>query len=461
MKKTMRRSVRGCLSVLLVVLLFWANVLTALADTGTVKGNGTNVRSQPTVNSNQVAVVNAGQTFEIEGVEKDATGMDWYKITVNGQTGYIRSDLMTVQAGGGNAATGETTAGGETPAGETPAQEEPFQERNAVVSATAAINVRNDAGATFPSVANLQPNTPVVVIGETTAADGAKWYKIRYDENGASKEGFVLAAFLTVDEQSAAQTDPATPANPADPTTTPGTPQQPVTEDPASGDNSGMMGQQYTLVPDLDSNNEMAIWLMDNNSGRRENVQTLLSAVQEVNRLQGVESSNTRLKILSIILGIIALAAIVLLMMVVLRFRRYRDEDYDDGAYDDEDEEEDDEDVADAPRRGLFGRRGSASYDDEDEEEDGEYDDEDEEYEPEPRRRGLFSRLRRRRYDDYDDEDGEEYEDEDEEDEPPRAISRVYQPESVPDQRSVRRPRNFSENDDADDYEFNFINDDR
>ncbi|MBQ6734273.1 MAG: SH3 domain-containing protein [Lachnospiraceae bacterium] len=456
MKKSLRTIVRGAWSVLIVTLVFSFNVLTAYADTGTINANGVNVRSQPTVNSNQVTSVNAGATFEIEGVEKDATGMDWYKITVNGQTGYVRSDLMTVQAGGGNANAGATTG-----AAEPPAEEQPFQERNAVVSATAAINVRNDAGATYASVANLQPNTPVVVIGETTAADGAKWYKIRYDENGTSKEGFVLAAFLTVDEQSAAQPDPGTPANPADPTTTPGTPEQPVTEDPSSGDNSGMMGQQYTVVYDLDNNNEMAPWLMDNNSGSRTNIQQLLTANQELARLQGVEGTNTALKVLSIILGIIALVAIVLLVMVVLRYRRYRDEDYDD--YDDGDEDDGEEDeeegVADAPRRSFFGRRKAASYDDEEgDEEDDEYDDEEEEDEPR-RGGGFFSRFRRRRDEDYDDED-EDYDDEDEyEEEEPRAIRRVYQPERTPEADSRRRPRNFMD-DDADDFEYGFLNDD-
>ena len=462
MKKSLRRSVRGALSVLIVAFLFSVNVLTAFADTGTIKANGVNVRSQPTVNSNPVGSVNAGATFEIEGTEKDATGMDWYKITVNGQTGYVRSDFVDVKTDGG-------TTGGETPAGETGTEtpvEAPFVERNAVVSATAAINVRNDAGATYASVANLQPNTPVVVIGETTAADGAKWYKIRYNDNN---EGYVLAAFLTVEEGEPAPTPGGTETPGGETgTETPGgtTPESPVTEDPNAGDNSGMMGQQYTVVYDLDNNDEMAPWLMDNNSGTRTNIQQLLSANQELVRLQSVEKSNTALKILSIILGIIALVAIVLLVMVVLRYRRYRDEDYDEG-YDDEDVEEDGdfeeeaEEEEDRPKRSFFGRRKAASYDDEEEDEDEEEEDEDDDYDDDPPKKGggFFSRFRRRRDDDYDDED-EDYDDEDDyEDEQPRAISRVYQPERTPEAESrTRRPRNFMD-DDMDDYEYGSLND--
>ena len=58
---------------------------------GLVTGNSVNIRSAANTSASKVTVLNKGDVVEIIGIDDG-----WYKISVNGKTGYIRSDYMDV-----------------------------------------------------------------------------------------------------------------------------------------------------------------------------------------------------------------------------------------------------------------------------------------------------------------------------------------------------------------------------
>lgn len=58
-----------------------------------------------------------------------------------------------------------------------------YTERSAKVSAT-TLNVRSGPGTSNASVARLNKNSAVTVIGETTGSDGKLWYQIRFTGTG-------------------------------------------------------------------------------------------------------------------------------------------------------------------------------------------------------------------------------------------------------------------------------------
>ena len=58
---------------------------------GIVTGDSVNIRSKANTNSSKVTVLNKGDVVAITGIDNG-----WYKISVDGKTGYIRSDYMDV-----------------------------------------------------------------------------------------------------------------------------------------------------------------------------------------------------------------------------------------------------------------------------------------------------------------------------------------------------------------------------
>ena len=459
MKKYGRRILARVLTFLCALVVSGTVSLTVYAYPGTISTDNVNVRASASTGADVVTRLNSGASIEIEGEEVDASNATWYKISVNGQTGYVRADLVTTT--GGNAGTGNSAATG-TSTAQTPTQAQTLTERGATVN-TADINVRSGAGRDYASAGTLALNSTVTVTGEATDTTGQKWYRIRY--NGTS-EGYVLADFLDVEEP--ATPDPATTGTSDDPaggaSSEPDT-SAPPTEAPDATKDDGLMGKQYTVAYEPGDDGQETPYLIDNNSRAKWSVTTLIGDYDELVRLQSVEKAKGRWKLLSLILGILTIAAVALLAVTLIRYRRLSDGGFAAASYDDDDEEDDEDDEYEAPRRrgGLFGRR-KASYDDEDDEEDDEYDDEDEEDEPPKKRGGLFARFKKNRYEDeeedeYDDEDDEEYDD------APRSsstIRRVYTPErSADDDRGMgaraSRSRSVSFDDDDDDMSFRFM----
>ena len=70
----------------------YAGVSVTQSGTGVISKTDVNMRESPNTNSKVVAILSKGTAVEIKSFEND-----WYKVSVNGKTGYIRSDLMTAK----------------------------------------------------------------------------------------------------------------------------------------------------------------------------------------------------------------------------------------------------------------------------------------------------------------------------------------------------------------------------
>lgn len=80
-----------------VASLYLTNVLTAenFTATGKISGSDVTMRSTPSTAGTKVAMYNAGTIVNIIGINSG-----WYKVKINGTTGYIRSDFIAITADG-------------------------------------------------------------------------------------------------------------------------------------------------------------------------------------------------------------------------------------------------------------------------------------------------------------------------------------------------------------------------
>lgn len=65
-----------------------------VTDTQIRANTNANIRSGPGTNYDRVTTVSAGTVMTVEGQASDNNGVLWYQVTVNGVSGYIRSDLV-------------------------------------------------------------------------------------------------------------------------------------------------------------------------------------------------------------------------------------------------------------------------------------------------------------------------------------------------------------------------------
>ena len=72
-----------------------------------------------------------------------------------------------------------------------------MENKTAYVSGTGAVNIRKDATTTAAVVANAQAKSELTITGETTAADGYKWYQIKFTANGTAMTGFIRSDLVT------------------------------------------------------------------------------------------------------------------------------------------------------------------------------------------------------------------------------------------------------------------------
>ena len=163
----------------------------------------------------------------------------WYKVTVEGSTGYIRSDLLlkanpTSSTTSNNTQTTQTTQNttSSKPAATTV---KAIAETKAYVNYDSA-RVREGASTNHEIVGSAVKNTPVTITGEAKANDGKLWYQVKYNNtSGREVVGFIRSDLLTIGE----------PPAPAETETSEQTPQeQPAEGDTAEGDGSAEGGRR-------------------------------------------------------------------------------------------------------------------------------------------------------------------------------------------------------------------------
>lgn len=150
---------------------------TGMTASGKVSGSYVNVRSGAGTGNGVVTVAAGGESVQILAKSYDNSGNLWYKITINGTTGYMISDYITISSdnGGGN------NGGGQT------------MNSSGYVNAS-GVNVRSGAGTNNSVVNVLGANAAVTVTGQETAADGSTWYKITF--SGGS--GYMHSDYVTI-----------------------------------------------------------------------------------------------------------------------------------------------------------------------------------------------------------------------------------------------------------------------
>lgn len=158
------------------------SLLTINPTTGTV-----NMRKTASTTATVLDRIPKGTQVSNLGYTKDASGVIWYQIKFNGQTGYVRGDLVlpvgTVE---------------DKTASQNPAQDI----GKSLLVNMEAVNVRTGAGTNFNIVGKMAKNTTVVPLDYTTGTDNLTWYKFQYN---ASTTAWIRGDYLTGSAANTAQ----------------------------------------------------------------------------------------------------------------------------------------------------------------------------------------------------------------------------------------------------------------
>lgn len=131
------------------------------ATTGTVNTSALNVRTGPSTDYNRITTISKGTKLTIL-----ATEGDWYKVDINGTTGYVSAQYVSVNG----------------------SQTEDASGKKGTVNVS-VLNLREGAGTSTRCIGSLREGTSVSIL----ATEG-KWYKIQ----AGTKTGYVFAEYITV-----------------------------------------------------------------------------------------------------------------------------------------------------------------------------------------------------------------------------------------------------------------------
>lgn len=125
---------------------------------------------------NRITLQN-NETVTITGKGNDSSGSLWYRIAINGLTGYVFGAYVDITGGNSN----------------TPSD---YPEKAAKVNAS-YVNVRSGAGTNYSVVGVASQNQEITVIGEENDSAGAKWYKIKFNDT----TGFMHSDYVTMEQE--------------------------------------------------------------------------------------------------------------------------------------------------------------------------------------------------------------------------------------------------------------------
>lgn len=415
--KTIKCACAAAAVMLCVLFLDQTAIVSQAAD---IKLNSNaKVRSEASTDSAVVTNVSSGATLSSLGEVTGADGYTWYQISVNGATGYIRSDLADKVSGDMTQAEVE--------------RENSYTETSATVSESSvsagtisvdSANVRKGPSSSDAPVTNVKSGTEVAVTGEAIGADGNTWYQISV--NG--KTGFVRSDLITptaseeTDTEDAEQPEeeaaeePEEAEQPEDSGTTeisnvissrilPGD----VDLEDMTIDESLLeeweSGNYYVLyTKDADGKDGWYLYSLSDNQFER--IKSLHDDGEDTKDGGLLSGDNKLIVLIAAALFIVLVIACIILALKLHEYRSYYedDEDEDDEDDDEDDEDEDDEDDEDerpVRKKSRWSPKNFLSRRDEDDDEDDE-DDEDEEDEEDEEDD-----------EDEDDEEDEEYLDDD------------------------------------------------
>lgn len=352
--------VKTAVSLALAAVLFVGTPgLTVCAEgTATVVANSANVRQNADSTSTVVGSVKKDQVLNIQSEATDGSGMVWYQVTVDGATGYIRSDLVNTDGGSAAAATDTNTSTNTEVASTTDVTAMPAQ--GATVT-TNDVRVRSSASTSGSVVTTVANGTAVTVNGQATDSSGKVWYQVSFISNGSEVTGFIRYDFIELGEVIA--TEEETPE------------EEPSQETEVTEPDVPTPDVDYALEYTTNPDGEYEWYLNDYTNSRRQKLNDLLSAQEQGNAgMDTLEATIAKQKTILIVLAVVVI--LLAILSTVLGFKLHE------GAYSyDEDEEDDDdeEDDEDEPERFTFKKRKFLRADDDDDDEDDDDDDEEEE----------------------------------------------------------------------------------
>ncbi len=170
---------------------------------GKVTASSAKIRKEASSASEMVGSASQNQTITISSSVQGSDGYTWYQVTVDGVTGYIRSDLVSASGDITESATGVSTATVDVTA---------VNPVSATVTGGQSVRVRSDASTTSQIVTTVASGTALTITGQATGTDGKVWYQVNFISNGTTVEGFIRNDFVNLSEEPTPATEGETPA---------------------------------------------------------------------------------------------------------------------------------------------------------------------------------------------------------------------------------------------------------
>ena len=128
---------------------------------------------------NRITLQN-NETVTITGKGKDSSGNLWYRVAINGLTGYVYGAYVEIVTNNTNNNNNNTA---------------PSEEKPAKVNAS-YVNIRSGAGTNYSVVSVASQNEEITVLGEEKDSSGATWYKIKYNNT----TGYMHSDYVTLEQ---------------------------------------------------------------------------------------------------------------------------------------------------------------------------------------------------------------------------------------------------------------------
>ncbi len=176
--------------------------------TGTITADeGVNVRAGAGTTYDIVISIPKGTEVDVTADKKGDDGYTWYKIKYEGQTGYVRSDLISVEKNSGSSDnSGSSSDSGSSNDSGSSSSKPDYSNTFGIIDSGSGVNMRSDAGTSYDVVVGLADGTEVAVTGEKKDSDGNVWYKVKYD----GQTGYVRSDLIRIYDNSSESSSGAT-----------------------------------------------------------------------------------------------------------------------------------------------------------------------------------------------------------------------------------------------------------
>jgi len=145
-----------------------------------------NVRSGPGTTYSRLGTAAKNSTYTaIKQNVKGTDGANWYELTYNGKTGYVRYNYISIVTAGSTTNTSTASAGEALPSGSVAK----------VVNVSTAVNVRSGPGTTYSRLGTAKKSSTYTATKKNVkGTDGANWYAITY----SGKTGYIRYNYLSL-----------------------------------------------------------------------------------------------------------------------------------------------------------------------------------------------------------------------------------------------------------------------